>query len=165
MKTGKDVRRHHYEFAHRALPSVMFGHIDENLGYLVDKAQPFIDNLWNFVGKKVTERGQTAIAGAGPRVERLSLNPGAMWVVTMPPCEAMAEALYVGIVPMRPSGTPDERMGVFTLEYSFDLGTHEQYYVLCRWTAGGMHQNLGLKVEPNVAAFSSAVLNALRAPN
>jgi hypothetical protein len=165
MKTGKDVRPHHYEFAHRALPQMLFASIDENLGYLIDAPQKFIDHLWGFVGRKVAQRGQVALSGAGPRVERLALNPGVMWVVELPPCEAMAEALYVGIVPIRPQGTPDERLAIFTLEYSFDLTTHEQYYVLCRWTAGGSHQNCGLKVPANVAAFSEAVVQQLRARN
>lgn len=158
MKTGRDVRPQHYEFAHRAMPQVMFAHLDENLGYLVDAPQQFIDHLWGFVGKKVAERGQQPLAGPGPRIQRVALNPGVMWVIEMPPPEAMAEALYLAIVPLRPQGSPGERLAFYTLEFGNDLQTGAPYHVLCNWTAEGAHNNSGWTVEPTVPAFTQAVL-------
>lgn len=159
MKTGKDVRPHHYEFAHRALPQMMFGSVDENLGYLIEKPDQFIAHLWFFVGKKLVERGQEAVPGPAPTVLKRPIGRGQLWVIELPKPEAMAEALFVGIVPLRPQGTPDERLAYFTLEYSFDLETHEQYFILCSWTAAGTHRNHGLKVEPTVEGFCKAVLD------
>lgn len=159
MKTGKDVRPHHYEFAHAALPQVMFGSIDENLGYLLKEPQRFIEHLWFFVGKKLEARGQPTVPGPAPTVTRRPIGRGDIFVVQLPAPEAMAEALFAGIVPLAPQGTPDQRLAYFTLEYSFDLETQAPFFVLCAWSSEGTHRNYGLAVEPTLEAFCSAVLS------
>ena len=164
MKTGRDVRQHHYQFAHRALPSMLFGAIDENLGYLLQQPERFVAHVWGFVGKKLAAQGSPIVEGPGPTVQRVALKPGTMWALELPKPEAMAEALYVGIVPLRPEGTPDERLAYFTLEWSFDLDMKESYYILGRWMSDGLHVNLRLKVAPDLASFVASVRNQLIPP-
>ncbi|MFZ5446780.1 MAG: hypothetical protein ACOZQL_42730 [Myxococcota bacterium] len=165
MKTGKDVRPQHYQFAHIALPQVMFGSVDENLGYLLKQPQQFIEHLWFFIGRKLTEGGEPTVEGPAPTVLRRPIGRGEMWIIELPRPEAMAEALFVGLVPLAAQGAPDQRLAYFTLEYSFDLETKEDYFILCSWTADGKHHNHGLKVTPTVEAFSRAVLDLFSPKN
>jgi hypothetical protein len=52
-----EPRRHHYDFAHRALPQLAFGNVDRFLADLESNPTKLVTGIWAFVGQKVAGMG------------------------------------------------------------------------------------------------------------
>ncbi|MBV1850070.1 hypothetical protein [Catellatospora tritici] len=150
-----DPRPHHYEFAHRALPSIVrrFG------AALVHNAAsreltPALLELWSEAGSRVPTEARLAPDGLSAAYEPDPQVP--MVVITMPPARHMVEAHFAAIV------ASGDQTRYLVLEESWSPGS-DRATVLGEWTSEG-HYNLGPGPEPQRAAFIEAVRVLTRPP-
>lgn len=152
-----EVRRHHYDFAHRALPQIAFGNVERFLFDLDHEPTRLLNGIWAFVGQKLTEAGEAPLDAVLAQVHRTTINGATAWIAALPPPIATTEAALIAFVRGKKGGTPDERLQYFTVEFGRGLQAAAAYYVLCRWNAAGEHLNSGELLEPDVEALTVAL--------
>lgn len=145
--SAHQARRHHYVFAHRALPSWFFKHTDMLWERLSSDGSREIGELWKNVGEHLEETHR--IPAAGLRVEKLDPVVGHdALLITLPEAARMAEAAFVLL--LRKEG----RLHYLTYELTVgpDLSFNADRAVLCAWNAQPSHFNYGLagKVDRDV---------------
>ena len=157
-----EVRRHHYDFAHRALPQIAFGNVDRFLFDLDHDATRLLNGVWGFVGQKLAEAGLEVMADALPPVHHSQVHGHSVWIATLPLPRATTEAALIAFVrPARKGGTKDEQLQYFTLEFGRDMVTGEPYHVLCHWSSDGAHHNSGELVAPTTDGLLAALTTRL----
>jgi hypothetical protein len=150
-------RRHHYDFAHRALPSIMLNP-DVDLAQLAsvpDRLNGALRATWQRVGDQLGESDR--IPDDGLAVELRLVDGVDALLVTLPPALNQAEAIFVLIMPLEPA---TERR-LFTLESGWDVVNRRTYTVLGSWTDAG-HLNLGEGPSPDPDAFIAAISTRMR---
>ncbi len=134
------ARPQHYQFAHRALPSVLFQGDSPGIGWLFEPvADAFLAKLWQRVGEHV---GQS-LAGTGLHCTPMHMGARDIAYIRMPHAVATTEAEVIVVVSMRSAGAR-----YFTVERGMDLGTGVPM-MLCEWSAGGhiLHRESSLEPE------------------
>lgn len=152
-----EVRRHHYDFAHRAIPQIAFGNVDRFLFDLDHDATRLLNGIWGFVGQKLREAGLPTLEATLAPVQRLQLQERSVWIATLPTARATTEAALIAFVRGPKGGSTDEQLQYFTLEYGRDLQTGTPYHVLCQWNSEGNHLNSGDVLPPTVEALAAAL--------
>jgi hypothetical protein len=143
-----EPRPHHYQFAHRALPSSVhrFG-----VGLVTSAAHrelsPALLTLWSEVGSRLPDEQRLDPAGLTAVYTADSLAP--MVMVTMPPARYMVEAHFAAIVAL------GDQARYLVLEESWSPN-RVQATVIGEWTTDG-HFNLGPGPAPEREGFAHAV--------
>jgi hypothetical protein len=143
-----DPRPHHYQYAHRALPSVV-----RHSGLEIVQAAagrditPALQALWSEVGDQLPE--DQRLDPAGLTVAYEPGPPAPLVIVTMPPAHHMVEAHFAAIVAVA------DQARYLVLEESWSP-VADKATVLGEWTAEG-HLNLGSGPPPQRDAFLAAV--------
>ena len=146
-------RRHHYTFAHQALPMVCFGKPDEVMTLLSGTgAQEFLEQLWGETYELVSEGER--LSSAGLSCSAYPFRSGRMAIITLPRTEVLTEAQFVAlIVTPRPPrffffrAAPEVQF--LTLELTEDEDG-KQANVLCEWQLTPQHRfhhNYGVGIE------------------
>jgi hypothetical protein len=145
-------RRHHYEFAHRALPSIMLSPDVDLVRFSGDleRLDRALRATWDDVGSRQPESDR--VAPDGLEVERRSVGGTEGLLITLPTALNPAEAIFVLVVPLDPS----TGRRFFTLESGWDVVNKRTYTVLCSWTTD-RHINHGPGPTPDPDAFVDAV--------
>jgi hypothetical protein len=157
MPDADATRKHHYDFAHRALPAIAFSHPDRLLGDLEVDALGTFRGIWRFVGTKVQASGALPLTDGPVEAQRVDTDAGAAWIARLPLPRATTEAAFVAVVRGAPEGEPDDRIAVFTLEFGRDPVSEKPYHVVCRWKSDSTHLNSGRHIGPNVDEFAAAI--------
>ncbi len=129
-------RPHHYEVAHRILPSLMLDpRSDLAQAQATGRLEPALRAVWQEAGRR--HRQSDRVDPEGLRCELVEMDSGVGVLVVLPQALRTAEAIAVLVSPLDPATA----RRYFTLEYSIDLaGT--PCAVLGEWSAEG-HRNYG----------------------
>jgi hypothetical protein len=130
-------RPHHYEFAHRVMPSIALNP-DVDLAALaadgrLDRA---LHATWAKVGEGHAETDRVSGDGLGSSL--VDVNGLQAVVLSFPTPMHMAEVFSAVVAPLEP---PTARR-YFTLEFSWDFAINQPDTVLCEWSSDG-HTNYG----------------------
>ncbi len=136
-------RRHHYTFAHQALPMVCFGTPEKVVTALSGTGgHEFLDELWGKTYELVSDGERLSPAGLSCSV--YPFRSGTIAIITLPRAEVATEAHFVALVV-----TPGPRrflffrsapeMQYFTLELTEDEDG-KQGNVLCEWQLSPQHR-------------------------
>jgi hypothetical protein len=143
------ARRHHYLFAHRALPGTVLRH-GADLVAAVRDGRLALDGFWDQVGQTLPE--DERLPSAGLAVSDHHIDDSDVLLVTFPVPVGPPEAHFAAIA----LSTHDGRVRYITLERGLIPADGTRYTVLCEWT-GEHHVNLGAGPEPEPDAFLSAL--------
>lgn len=152
-----DPRRHHYLFAHRALPSLVFTQPTRFVQTLRENGDTFLMSVWDRVGADLKRKER--VDPAGLSFELTESDLGTLALIELPPARGDAEAHFVAVV----IDAAEEPPQYFTLERATSPITHEVYNVLGAWKKDRGHFNLGEGPPTDRQAFRDAVLRAARA--
>ena len=144
-------RRHHYEFAHRALRSIMSDPKIDLVRLANDQGRldGALRATWGEVGARHAENDR--VSEDGLSVERRSVSGFDGLLVTLPTALNPAEAIFVLVVPLE---SPEARR-LLALEFVWDVVNRRPYTVLGAWTQEG-HINLGDRPKTDPDAFIEA---------
>jgi len=143
------ARRHHYLFAHRALPGTALRH-GADLVAAVRDGRLALDGFWDQVGQTLPE--DERLPSAGLAVSDHHIDDSDVLLVTFPAPVGPPEAHFAAIA----LSTHDGRVRYITLERGLIPADGTRYTVLCEWT-DEHHVNLGAGPEPEPDAFLSAL--------
>jgi hypothetical protein len=133
-------RRHHYEFAHRALPRLVLNDWDRLRPTFQDgSASTSLRSLWFGVGTRLPEADRLDLAGELD-FSPLKLQERDAFLIRFPRPQAPAEAA-LAVIPDLSAPTK-----YFVLELGHSPVTQQPYWVLCQWVRedhGPGHVNLG----------------------
>jgi hypothetical protein len=148
---------HHYEFAHRALPSVLLHKPDGFLGVLAGaNGGDALRELWDRVGLAHPPRMRVEPVGLAHEFRRFG-NEHLILIVTLPTAVQPPEADWC----------------VFTLSPALRFFTQELTRIdedgtctwcFCEWTVDGMHLNRGQLTRGTLEEFLSAIALVLDVP-
>ncbi len=143
-------RPHHYELAHRALPSLMGPnpeHVIETLRS--DSALAFLEHIGGVVCERLERAGAIPPPNcfAGLAVHQVEAAGLPVVLVRMPPALAPAEAIFVALFV-----TAEGEGRVHTLELSVNVMTGDPTTMACEWR-DGTHMNHGQGPEGSVEAY------------
>jgi len=144
-------RAHHYDFAHVALPIEFYNDPQALLSELSGGDSPMLEDMWYRLAEEGGLRATQPLPSEG--LDYLMVNEGAliMAVVTMPPAEAIPEAIYVAMVYNSETG----EASYYTLEKSFD-----NFTMFCAWHANRSRENFGEGTpDGDKAAFIDRVIS------
>jgi hypothetical protein len=159
---GLSARRHHYFFAHRGLPELLWQQSTPVLEALIGpEADAFLRDYWEHVGNQLEEAERLEPEGLTCRVCELADGYRAA-VITLPPAERCPEAHLAAVVfrpPQRRTPTPKTEpvLRYFTLERGLDLLGEGPRTVLCEWKREGAHLNFGAGPEASVRSFADSL--------
>jgi len=174
-------RTHHYEFAHRVLPRLMF----DNPGALLSLAEAgeageALRDMWQELGEQLAPDDR--VAPDGLEVHGWNLGDHLAVVVTLPPPRRSAEAYFVAATvrelrqdhPGARSRQPDigdPKVRVFTLEHHNllewasgrvgEAGASAVSTMFCEWTGDGRHINFGAVPAPSIGDFVAILATKL----
>ncbi|HSH01982.1 MAG TPA: hypothetical protein VLL52_05630 [Anaerolineae bacterium] len=163
-------RPHHYFFAHDYLrwychrdPARLFAILSS------DAQAKFIEFAWEQVCREQDRHEKSTLTAADINVYTFYLGPHPTILIQMPEAQAVAEAIMVAIVLLKPEGTEiDESTSIdyryFTLELGFDVETNNQYTVFCEWREN-QHSNMGEGPQANIQSFTQTVANVIFGDN
>ena len=149
----------HYQFAHVALRTLLFG--DPRLAAaLWGLAQPerLLADIVGQVNRACEQGPGEALASEDLTLHRLTIGKKPCVVIEMPEPRATTEAFMVAIVQRRDASARGDNAAecrYFTLEYSEHRSAPQT--VLGEWTEQGSHLNMGGGPEPTVEAFVGAL--------
>lgn len=148
-------RRHHYEFAHRALPSIMLNpNVDlDRLAGDLDRLGTALRATWESVGSK--QETAERLSNEGLSVERRDVGDAEGLLINLPAALHVAEAIFVMVTPLNP---PSSRR-FFALDAGWDVVNQRPYTVLGEWSDRG-HTNHGDGPAADGDAFIAAVARA-----
>jgi hypothetical protein len=169
-------RRHHCEFAHRALPLWLHGDAIAMAGGLSGPGRrAWLRRLWDHVGEALAPEDR--LGPDGLDYELRVVRPGlAVLLFTLPRPRARSEAYFVAAVLCGWPGTlPREEVlvRVFALEQGpgprtnghpgqgVAAGGQPAAAVVCEWTPAGEHSVTGGQVAPNRDAFVAEILTMI----
>jgi hypothetical protein len=149
-------RRHHYEFAHRVLPSILLNpNVDlEHLAGDLEHLHGALRATWERLGSKHDESDR--LPPDGLVVERRDVGDAEGILVTLPPALHVAEAIFILVAPLDAGSA----RRFFTLESGWDVVHRQRYTVLGEWSDTG-HSNLGEGPPVDGGAFIAAVASML----
>lgn len=155
-----DPRKHHYIFAHQALPGLFHANPDKFIE-LVNQAGPsLINEIWQQLAEELEPADRLPADGLGCELKRLS-NDTLVALITLPAPLGMTEAYFIALA-YRPEvrrnllfKEKDAIVRFITLENGFTLD-NEPRTVLCEWTKEA-HLNRGDGPPPTLEAFSIIV--------
>jgi len=143
-------RRHHYEFAHRALPAIALSpRADLAALARADRLDDALRATWASVGERHSEPDRVPDTGLHGELAAVGDHPSVL--ITFPLARHAAEAFFA-IITLDP---PDHRRYI-TLEFSWDVMTGEPTTVIGEWRSGS-HYNLGQGPQAAAAAFLARV--------
>jgi hypothetical protein len=146
-----DPRPHHYEYAHRVLPSIVRrigpGFVADEPGRDLTAA---LVGLWSDVGQRLPE--EQRLDPAGLAAQHVQGTPP-MLAITMPAAVHMVEAHYIVIA------ADGDATRYFVLEESW-APDRPRATVIGEWTADG-HYNLGPGPDPDRDTFVHVVRGLL----
>jgi hypothetical protein len=160
----RSPRSHHYQFAHRHLPQLLWRDPGALVFTLFEAGDPWRDdNLgarWEVVGEHFAPFERVEGEGLSCGVHALA-NGFQAAVITLPEARGPAEAHMVAIVYRPPRRRKlfwktDPVLRYFTLELSHDSATGEWLNVLGEWTPD-QHINFGPGPATDVTAFVEAI--------
>ena len=151
-------RQHYYEFAHRALPAVLFRNREPFRGAaLGGRADVGLQKLWESVAVRA---GVDSDRTLPVRVAVHECSGRAVALVTPPRPEHVTEAHFIAVV-------LDRNDPIFlryvVLEHSWDTKSQPRT-ALGEWTTDGNHINFGDGPDPNEAAFLAVVCERFTDP-
>jgi hypothetical protein len=158
-------RIHHYEFAHRFLPTMAWQHPSEALVALAStQAIGYLSSLWRSLGWQLPAYERIEPQGLNCDVRRY--GDFVIAVITLPPPVAIPEAYFTALVfspagSMSQDGLQQLALRYLTLEASYDWSNQEERTVLGEWTAQGGHLNYGTGPGPNPQEFLLSVCGLL----
>lgn len=148
------LRRHHYLFAHRALPSTVFQYGADLVAAGRD-GDLALDDVWHRVGQTLPD--QERLPADGLAVSHHHIDEHDVLLVTFPPAVHPPEAHYAAIA----LSTRDGRVRYITLEDARSPIDGSGYTVLGEWTDDGDHVNRGCGPKPGPDAFLGALGSVL----
>lgn len=130
-------RPHHYEFAHRAMPSITLNP-DVDLARLAqdDRLQAALHQTWTKIGESHPEVDRLSADGLACGL--VDIAGSRALVLSFPQPSHMAEVFSAVVAPLDP---PSARR-YFTLELSWDYATKQPGTVIGEWGPAG-HTNFG----------------------
>ena len=153
-------------FAHKALPVLTFADPAKTMAILIGPdAQQFLLDAWDSVGKHCQENMRRSPDGLG-----LSVSPagttGLVVVIRMPEPTEQGEAYFAAIISRFDNPQePDVEHLKWTRLFTLELGTHPvtdtTCPMLCEWTPGGEHLNLGEGSNVDEREFVELALDVL----
>lgn len=147
----RNLRDHHYNFAHRSLPHLFFENSLRVSQFLEKNGEEALRTLW----AQCEGRNHEALPEGFTCVHRRAGDETNLVVVAYPPPTSKAEAYFSALVVH--SGQPR----YFTLEASFGRVGGRPRTVLAEWTAERAHYNYGDGPAPIMEAFVQAILERL----
>jgi hypothetical protein len=156
------ARRHHYIFAHKALPALFFHDPERFLNALSRDGSRMLSVLWKRVGDDLVESDRMEATGLDFEVHTTT-NRTTIGIIKLPTAERITEAYFVAAA-YRPATVGGEILRrVLTLEYVRGLADSEPKTVLCEWLMDGNHRNLGHGTDPRLGAFAQKVRRMVEA--
>ena len=153
------VRRHHYDFAHVALPSLVQQHRLKMLGAFVNEhATDFLHHIWQQVGAHLPQSDRLNPDGLSCSLH--DCNECAIVVITLPKPTCITEAHFTAIV-FAPFTNVIEALDslpyrYFTLEFNGDMQGNDVGAIMCEWREGA-HYNFGGRLPGLKDAFFEAI--------
>jgi hypothetical protein len=153
----REPRRHHYEFAHRALPALLFTQEDKTLSLLENDGYSFLKDLWIEVGEIVQEDGHSVIEYKDLELSKEKIDNTKIYVAKLPIPVGLTEAYFVAIV------EKENEIKYFTLELTVAqmCGGRSDATILGEWTSDHQHLNYGCGPKPLKEDFIRAVIEKL----
>lgn len=154
------ARRHHYEFAHLALPAIIQHHRKKMLGTLVSThADEFLHQVWEQIAEELPE--EEKVDSEGLHCSLYNLDEYAVIIFTMPTPICMTEAHFTSVVfgpftDIEPDQINSLPYRYFTLEATCDREGNDVGAVMCEWREGD-HGNFGSGPEATEEAFLEAI--------
>jgi hypothetical protein len=165
------VREHHYGFAHRELPGLIWGNPELYVSIFFDfepdanKTLPalldFLHESWEAFGIELPP--EERLPSNGLDVVRLNLASGyQLVVITMPPAKQVAEAHMIAIA-FRPEQHKEKSiLRYFTLELGTSTKPDAASTMLCEWTQDRAHLTYDQGPPVEINAFCKAVEQLLK---
>ena len=157
----KQPRRHHYSFAHKALPDLFFQNPSGFIDSLCLRKTDLLRFLWRRLGELEIEAESDRIStdALGCRINEFEKNTTVVLII-LPRPEGITEAHFVAMVYRPPAWKllkkQKEIARYITLEFNrYQDDTPKT--VLGEWTDSGMHLNFGDGPEPTLIAFLEVV--------
>jgi heat shock protein HspQ len=151
----EEFRPHHYIFAHRILPQIVFDDPDAFYGVMRDgRSAPVLEALWHRVGEETgqpifTPYGETALkVRAHDFLGRLGV------VIELPEPRVMTEAWYIAVISDDQSAGEPWR---YLMLENTDRVDENPRAVLCEWFNDGSRQNHQQTVLPTFDNMVKAV--------
>lgn len=156
-------RDHHYLFAHRTLPQLVFRKTDDFLAAVVERGAEPLQALWQWLAEQL-EPPAVAVASDGLAGEVMTLDGVGLAVLfTLPPPACPTEAYFTAAVLQTPSDAspepPEPVVRYLTLERTVAIpgNVRSEPTVIGEWTAEGTHRNHGAGPEPTRQGFIGAI--------
>lgn len=146
-------RDHHYLFAHRVLPGLVFAEPSRFAQIMIGQGEAFLMQVWGMIPEQFGLAERVEPAGLGYSLA-LAEDATGMITVRLPPPRAVTEAHMVAVV-FGPKDQDPARY--FTLELGYSLDDRPRT-VLGEWAQGGeLHANFGDGPSPEEGAFRAAI--------
>jgi hypothetical protein len=143
-------RTHHYQFAHRILPTLMLRPTIDLVALAgAGRLDVALAGTWRDFGAGLPEADRLPPDGLSGRLARAGDTD--VLLITLPPTLYITEAHFVAVAPAAPASA----RRFLTLERSWSL-TGEPVTVLGEWTDRA-HVNHGSGPQPSAGAFLAAV--------
>lgn len=163
--TPKANSKHHYAFAHYALPHATFDAF-ENPAWIFDvlgseDRTKLFDILLNECDTNIKGANQRDFTGADIEFVGALIEDRPCAILRMPPTTTPGEAYFIAIVGRLPldqlasrhdSGPEETPIDYYTLERSIE-NTPDRPSVFCSWTSDGTHHNYGSGPKPTLEHF------------
>ncbi len=145
-------RQNHYEFAHRALPTIVLRREVDLLKLGAEgRLEDALRSTWLAISDRLPEEDRVPPDGFAAEVTGTADSEGGTLLIRFPEPLYPAEAHLAAVMPCEPVG----RRRYFVLERSVTL-QGETATVLGEWAAGS-HINYGTGPAPDMQAFLAAV--------
>lgn len=155
--SGPRARPHHYLFAHRALPAVVFQRPDRFVDLMrSSEAEEILSGLWQQVGERVDAAERRSRLRPDGLTVSLHLFGGEAYpIITLPPAERTVEGIYVAVGASRDA---PEEYRYFILERSETSRPDQLIGVLCEWFADGSRRNYEWAMPGDLETFRRAIV-------
>lgn len=162
MRTQRPKKTVSYIFAHVAVPIVALGDPGRLRRELSKKSgTKYLVKFWKGIEGKTGSKGNAAGLAVSKAASATDFD---IFIITMPPPSAAAEAIFVGILfflENRSVRNTLPRSRYFTLELYQDPATSQHSQMLCEWTGviSRRHLNYGHLADASEFAFRNAILS------
>jgi len=150
-----DPRGHHYYFAHRYLPYLLFTDTDNIRERLEKNGEEYLKWLWTRCGRRVSEAERIATDGLGISLKRPEPDVTVI-IIRYPAPQGITETYFTALVFW------GDKVAYMTLEYGWDSKAACGRTVLGEWDSEGTHHNYGTGPEPSEEAFLRSILTRMK---